>query len=161
MPPTRPPSLLDRLDVKDAATGIGLILVAAWFATTALRRLALGTPSNMGPGFFPLMVAAGLAAMGLLLIVGAFRRPTEPTEFTSLRGTICILAAPLVFAFGVAPLGFVPAIAATTFVASWGSRLMTLRFTLALTVALTGLSTLLFVKLLRMPVALFGPWLGY
>ena len=158
---TQQTRLRDRIDIGDVAAGVALVLVAAWFAATALRRLGLGSPANLGPGYFPLMVSAGLAAMGVLIVVGAFGRPTRVGDFTGPRAMLCILAAPLVFAFGVAPLGFVVAIAATTFLAAYGSRLMTLPFALALTVLLTGLSTVLFVQLLRMPVALFGPWLGF
>lgn len=151
----------ERIDFGDAATGLVLVLVAGWFAVTALRRLPIGTPASMGPGFFPLMVAAGLGALGLVIVIGSLRRATRPTGFTGARGTACVLAAPLLFAFGVGPFGFVPSIAAATFLAAFGSRLMTVRLALVLAVALTVLSTVLFVQLLNMPVALFGPRLGF
>lgn len=156
-----PRRLLDRIDIKEAATGALLLVVAGWFAATALRSLALGSPARMGPGFFPLMVSAGLAAMGMIILAGAFGRATETTGFVGARALLCVLASPLLFAFTVAPLGFAPSIALTALLAAYGSRLMSLRFALALSAILTLLSTALFVKLLRMPVQSFGPLLGF
>src|SRR5688500_18417272 len=45
-----------RVDVKELAAGLLLIVVAAVFAASALRNLKLGTANAMGPGYFPLMV---------------------------------------------------------------------------------------------------------
>ena len=42
-----------RVDPKDLITGVLLFALAVAFATIALRRLALGQPASMGPGFFP------------------------------------------------------------------------------------------------------------
>jgi hypothetical protein len=134
---------------------------AGWFASTALRRLALGTPSNMGPGFFPLMIAGFLAAVALLLVIGSFNRASRIEEFVRWRALACILGAPLIFALAIAPLGFVPTMALTTLIAACSSSRMTWRFALSLTAGLTALCTGLFVKLLQMPVPAFGPWLSW
>ena len=161
MPDLRPGRLAAAVDLKDALSGLALAGVGVWFAVTALRRLSLGSANAMGPGYFPLMVAIGLTLLGLAIALKAIGRATPEDRYVGPRALACILAAPLVFAFGVAPLGFVPAVALTGFVASYGSTKMRLGFALALTAGLTALSTLVFVQLLQMPVQLFGPLLGF
>jgi hypothetical protein len=149
-----------RVDLRDALTGLLLLGVACAFAVSALKRLALGTPSAMGPGFFPVMVAAGLGCVALLIFARSLGGSGRIEGRASLRALACVLGSPVLFALAIAPLGFVPALAAAAMLAAWGSSLMTLRFAVVLTGALTALCTLLFVQLLKMPVALFGPWLG-
>lgn len=149
-----------RVDPKDLITGVLLFALAVAFATIALRRLALGQPASMGPGFFPLTIAVVLGGLALAIAIRAFRRQGEALTFAGPRALACILLAPAAFALAVGPLGFIPAIALTGFVAAWGSRLMTVLYAALLTLFLTLLCTGIFVYLLRMPVSLFGPWLG-
>lgn len=150
-----------RIDLKDLAVGIALLGITAAFAVLALRRLALGTPSSMGPGFFPVMIAAALAVTAGFITLRAFGRPTLPTGFVRPRALVCILGAPIIFALAVAPLGFIPTLVLTTLLGAWSSERMTWRFALSLTAGLTALCTILFVKMLQMPVPLFGPWLDW
>ena len=154
-------NIAGRVDLRDLAVGLALLAIAAAFAVIALRRLALGTPSSMGPGFFPVMIAAALAVTAGLILVRAFGRATASTGFVRPRALFCILAAPIVFALAVAPLGFIPTLVLTTLLGAWSSERMTWRFALSLTAGLTVLCTVLFIKLLQMPVPLFGPWLDW
>ena len=149
-----------RVDMRDLATGILLLAAAGFFAVNGLMRLRLGTPAGMGPGFFPVMVAGGLAVAAILIIVRAVGRRAAIDGFVGPRSLVCILGAPLVFALAIAPLGFVPTMALTTLMAACGSRAMTWRFALGLTVSLTALCTGLFLNLLQLPVPAFGPWLS-
>lgn len=158
--PMSPGEVPRRVDLRDLATGLLLLAAAGLFALGVLTKLSIGTPAAMGPGFFPLMAAAGLAVVAVLIAVRAFGRPTEAVGFARPRPLVCVLGAPILFALLVAPLGFVPTIAATTLLATVGSRLMTWRFALATTAALTLLCTVVFIVLLKIPVPLFGPWLG-
>jgi hypothetical protein len=149
-----------RVDMRDLVTGILLLVAAGFFALNGLMRLRLGTPAGMGPGFFPVMIAGGLAVAAILIIVRAFGRRAAIDGFVGLRSLVCILGAPLVFALAIAPLGFVPTMALTTLIAACSSRAMTWRFALGLTVSLTALCTGLFLNLLQLPVPAFGPWLS-
>jgi hypothetical protein len=158
--PLSPGDAKRRVDLRDLASGLGLLVIAGLFALGVVTKLSIGTPSAMGPGFFPLMAAGALAVTALLITIRAFGRPTVAIGFAGPRVLACILCAPVLFAVGVAPFGFVPTIAVTTLLATWGSRLMTLRFALAVTAGLTLLCTIVFIQLLRIPVRLVGPWLG-
>jgi hypothetical protein len=80
--------------------------------------------------------------------------------FASPRALLCILAAPIVFAVGVEPVGFVPTMIVTMLIASFSSSRMTWRFALALTAGITLLCTVIFLYLLQMPVMAFGDLLG-
>jgi putative tricarboxylic transport membrane protein len=149
-----------RVDARDLATGILLLAASGFFALNGLLRLRLGTPSGMGPGFFPVMIAGGLALAAILIIVRAFGRTATIEGFVGARSLLCILGAPVVFALAIAPLGFVPTLGLTTLIAACGSRAMTWRFALGLTMCLTVLCTGLFLNLLQLPVPAFGPWLS-
>lgn len=88
----------------------GLLFLALGIAGIVLSgNYRLGTPGNMGPGYFPLMVSICLAAIGLLvtLNVGAGEAP-ERREI-ALRGPFVVLASIVVFALTLDRLGLVVA----------------------------------------------------
>jgi hypothetical protein len=147
--------------LKDLVCGLLFRLVAALFATSALRHLPAGSARNMGPGYCPLMVTVGLAAVGIAVVVRSFARQDFGIRFVPLKSLVLTLSAPFAFAITVKPLGFVAAVALTVFISAWASRRMTLRLSLSLSLFLTILSAVLFHYLLRMPVALLGPWLTF
>jgi hypothetical protein len=156
---TRAPGSRLRIDVKELAAGLLLIVVAALFAASALRNLKLGTANAMGPGYFPVMITIPLAAIGLFIAARSIGRTTEPQLLIRPIALLLVLAAPVIFAFTIQGLGFLPAVALTVLVAAWGSRNMTVRTAVIVTVALAVLCTVIFYYLLRMPVQLVGPWL--
>lgn len=151
---------LARASLTDLITSALLLSAAGFFGYVAWRGLKIGTPGAMGPGYFPLMVAALLAFLAVVIAIRAFSHDARPADVAGFRAMALILAAPAAFAFMIGPCGFIPAIAASTFIASWSSSLMTWRFALATTLFMTALSTGIFVYLLKMPVTLFGTWLG-
>ena len=150
-----------RVDLKELAAGLLLILVAAAFAVSALRNLSLGTAGSMGPGYFPLLVTMPLALIGLIVAARAFGRGNAPQETVRPLAFVLVLAAPVAFALTVKGLGFVGAIALTVLTSAWASRAMTLRTALITTAVLAVLCVGIFYHLLRMPLVLFGPWLTW
>jgi hypothetical protein len=148
-----------RIDVKELAAGALLVVVAALFATSALRNLKLGTANAMGPGYFPVMISIPLAAIGLFMSGRAIGRASEPMTLIRPVALLLVLAAPIAFALTIASLGFLPAVTLTVLVAAWASRLMTVRTAATVTAALVVLCIVIFYYLLRMPVQLVGPWL--
>lgn len=148
-----------RIDLKEFVAGAVFMLVAAAFAFSALRNLSLGTAGKMGPGYFPLMVAAALALIGLVISLRAFAGRTETINVVGWRALVLVLAAPAAFALTVAPLGFVAAIVFATATAAWASRVMTVRFSLSLVLFMTTLCVVVFSTILKMPVPLIGAWL--
>lgn len=148
-----------RIDLKEFVAGAIFMLVAAAFASSALRNLSLGTAGKMGPGYFPLMVAAALALIGLVIALRAFAGQTETINVVGWRGLVLVLAAPAAFALTITPLGFVAAIVCATAIAAWASSVMTVRFSLSLVLFMTALCVVVFSYILKMPVPLIGAWL--
>lgn len=148
--------LTTRINRKDLATGLIFIAVGALFLQSALRSLAIGSPLNMGPGFFPIILSGMLIAIGLGTIISGIN--VENTSFGSWpwRGIVCVCAAPLIFAFGIRPLGMVITIFLLSLVASYASNRMTLRVALPLSLCLSAFCSLVFIYLLGLPMPILG-----
>lgn len=146
------------VDLKEILSGVLMIAFAAFFAWIVLRPggLSLGSARSMGPGYFPLMVAMLLGALGLLLVIHGFARGTDSITLVPLRSFFLILVAPVVFALLVRPFGFVIGVATMLMIASWASYRMTWQWSIYITVGMTIFSTVLFMYLLKMPVTLLG-----
>lgn len=152
-----------QINVKDAASGAIFLVIAAWFAL-GTTDLTIGTPLRMGPGFFPLMLAAVLALLGVIIVVQAFGHASAPMKAVPWRGALLILGAPIVFGMtvrgfpplGIPALGLVPSVALTVLLASWASRKMTLGLSIVLTVLLTIFCLAVFQRALGLPVPPFG-----
>lgn len=145
-------------DKKDMLSGLLMVALAAGFAWLVLKPqgLSLGTARAMGPGYFPLMVAIVLAALGLIMIVLSFGRETESIELVPLRSVALVMLGPVLFALLVRPLGFVAAVAAMVMVSAWSSQRMTWKWAIYTTFGMVVFSVLLFYYMLAMPISLWG-----
>ena len=114
----------------------------------------------MGPGYFPLILAGLLVALGLAIVGYGFGHAATGSMAVPWRGLVLILSAPVVFGLTVRGLGLVPALALVVVIASFASQRMALWLALALTVGLTAFCVLVFSFGLGLPLRLFGPWLG-
>ena len=148
-----------KLDIANLLCGLLFLALGAFFALQSLR-LDIGTTVRMGPGSFPLLLAAALILLGLVVLAGAFRGSGEAIGTIPWRGLMFILPAPVLFGLTVRGLGFVPALFFTTLIAAFASRRMTGLKAIVLATGLTVFSTLLFSYALGLPYAHFGPWLG-
>jgi len=119
------------------------------------QRYRFGTPARMGPGFFPIMLGGILVALGLSLTVPALIRTGEPLSRVHLRPLLTILAAIVVFALLLQPLGFV--LAATILVLISGLADPELRpvESVGLALLLTTFSVVIFVMMLGLPLNLW------
>lgn len=141
-------------------TTVGLVF-CVW-ATT----YKLGTASNMGPGYFPLMLSALLVLLGIANIVKSVVAETANTVGAfAVRPLFFILLANVLFgillgglsAIGLRPFGLVVAIIALVIVASVADPTSSKKQSLILAMILAGVSTVLFVWLLGMPLPVL-PW---
>ena len=141
----------------------GLIFIAfgAAFAIAALNY-DLGTALRMGPGYFPLLLAALLSLLGIGIVAqGLMHGDDLPIGPIPWRGIVLISAAILFFGFGVRRLGLAPALFAAVFLSALSSERMSLALAAGLALALTAFCILIFVEALGMPVPLLGPWLRF
>lgn len=144
-----------RADTKDLVGGGALTLTGLYmfYAATGYR---IGTPQQMGPGYFPMIVSGLLIVLGVLIASLALTR-SGTIDKPEWRPLIAISASVLVFALSVRTIGLVPAVFAATVAAAMGHRGLRPVPTLALGIGLAVGTWILFVKLLglTMPALLW------
>jgi hypothetical protein len=144
---------------KDFWCGLLLLAVAAIFSA-GLLGLPIGTAFRMGPGYFPMVLTILLAGLGVAILINSLRVEGAPVGNISLRA-LFLIASPIVF-FGstVRGLGLVLSLSitvlATTFAARDWNPVTAISTTLALIIGCIAI----FVLGLRLPLSLFGPWVG-
>ena len=134
----------------------GILFIAVGIAFVVLAHgYRIGTPARMGPGFFPLVLGGFLSLLGLSLSIPAMIREGEPLPRLGLRPVLAVLAAIVVFALLLQPLGFV--LSAVVLVVIGGLADPELRRveSLGLALLLTAFSVAIFVVLLGLP---FNLW---
>ncbi len=140
---------------KNFAVGAIFVGLAAVFALSA-TSLNIGTAGRMGPGYFPLMLAAALALLGLALVGVGLIAEGEMPAAANIRGIALVGLAVAVFAFGVRPIGVVPSVFASSFLFSLAGREFSPKPAAVTALVLAIGSWLLFVIALRMPWSAFG-----
>ena len=112
-----------QFDSTNALCGLTFIALGCFFVYQCLN-LELGTAFRMGPGYFPLILAAILTLLGVVVLVQAMRVEGEPMGPLALRGMLFILPAPVFFGLTVRGLGFVPSLFFTALIAAFASSRM-------------------------------------
>lgn len=143
-------------DKRDMTCGLLFVAIGLFFALKALIELPIGTPSAMGPGFFPVMLGAMLTAFGLAIAASALGKPAVAFAAIGWRGVTLISAAVLTFALAVQPLGMLPALILATFIAAYAPAQARFWPAAALSVGLTLFNILVFIVALRLPYPIIG-----
>ncbi|WP_341992086.1 tripartite tricarboxylate transporter TctB family protein [Azorhizobium sp. AG788] len=144
---------------KDVISGLLFIALAGLFAWQS-RELNIGTAMRMGPGYFPLFLSILLGGLGLIVLVNGLRVPGEAPSGIVWRALILLTLSTLLFGFAMRPLGFLPALAATVFLATLASRKFNLVTALSITGVMCVFCWAVFILGLGLPIPLLGPWLG-
>ena len=148
---------------------LGGALLVATGAAAALAGIGydMGTLRQMGSGFYPVVLGALLALIGLVLLATATRAPdahlaTAPAETAHLsgpavqwRGWLCILGGALAFVVLGQHGGLVPASFVSVFVAALGDRNNSVRDAAALAALMTILGVVVFHYGLHLLLPLF------
>lgn len=146
-----------QFDSTNAICGLTFIALGGFFIYQCLD-LDLGTAFRMGPGYFPLILAAILTLLGVVVLVQATRMQGEPMGPLALRGMLFILPAPVFFGLTVRGLGFVPSLFFAALIAAFASSRMKPLLAVLLAGAITLFSVLVFSYALGLPFERFGPW---
>jgi hypothetical protein len=146
-------------NISDIGAGLIFIVIGLLFGLGAMD-LELGTPLRMGPGYFPLILAGLLVVLGLVIVVYGLGHAATGRLTVPWRGLVAILAAPVVFGLTVRGLGLAPALALVALISAFASRRMSVALAVGLSLGLTVFCVLVFSFGLRLPLRLFGPWLG-
>jgi hypothetical protein len=146
------------IEIRDLIAGGVLAAFGVFVALYATHHYDIGTPSSMGPGFFPVALGWLLAGLGAVIALMSLRKTVQVLHPppVSLRALLAIAAAILVFSLLVERLGLVPATVALTFVAVFAERPVRWRRTLLLAGGLSLLSWLVFTVGLGMTLPAFA-----
>lgn len=146
-----------QFDSTNAICGLTFIALGCFFIYQCLN-LELGSALRMGPGYFPLFLAAILTLLGAIVLVQATRVQGEPIGPIALRGMLFILPAPVFFGLTVRGLGFVPSLFFAALIAAFASSRMKPGMAVVLAAAITLFSVAVFSYALGLPFERFGPW---
>jgi len=147
-------------NTKDLAAGLIFVFIGLAFGSMALE-MELGSARRMGPGYFPLLLAGVLVALGAAIVWQGLRRPAEAVGGMPWRGLILVVATPILFGLTLRGIGLMPAVFGVVVISAAASRMARLVPTVLLAVALTLFCVLVFVEGLNLPIRLVGPWLSF
>jgi hypothetical protein len=118
----------------DLIGGILVALAGLFVLFYALAQYRLGTPQNMGPGYFPASLGSLTAVIGLVIIAMSFRVSASFPEIAWLSA-FWIFVSIIGFIVGMIWLGMLPAVALTVIFSSLADRDSRPRETVLLVIA--------------------------
>jgi hypothetical protein len=137
----------------------GPFLVAAGVITLlAVWDYPAGTAARMGPGYWPRLLGFLLIGLGVMIWLAETRNAEDAPGRILLRPVLMIFASIIVFALSAERLGLAAAITLTVSLAVFARPGARLAEASVLTIGLVAFSTLLFVKLLGVPLPLLPNW---
>jgi len=144
---------------KDFWSGI----VFLFFGLSAIvigQDYEMGTAGRMGPAYFPSVLGGLLALIGAASLIRSFFRQGEPIGRLYWRELSLVLVAVLLFGFLVRDAGLIPATLVLIMISSYAGQKFNLAKSIALAIGAALFAVGLFVKLLGLPMPMFGPWFG-
>lgn len=142
---------------KDALSGALFLALGVGFFYFA-SGYRLGTATQMGPGYFPLLLSGLLMLFGLVLIVRSFFGEREEFGTISLRATVPVLVGSLAFALLLYPAGLPLAVMTTVLIGVLAASDARPLQSIILAVVMAAVCILIFVTLLGQHIPLIGSW---
>ena len=159
-------------ETRDFFAGTLLAVIGLFAGVHAGFSYDVGSPANMGPGFFPLVIGCTLALLGLVIALMARRAMLHQlqTQHTVERPPIyrygaiknfgwlpavSVVAAIALFSQTLEALGLIPATILLTLCACLAQQPYRLTRSVVLAITLSVLAWLIFVVGLGMPVSAF------
>ena len=144
---------------KDFWTGI-IFLFFGLGAIIIGQDYEMGTAGRMGPAYFPTVLGGLLSLVGAIAVVRSLLRPGEAVGKFYVKELVIILSAVLLFGFLMRGAGLVPAVIVIVALSAFASPKFKLGEAALLAGGLALFAVVVFVKLLGLPMPIFGPWLG-
>jgi hypothetical protein len=140
----------------------GAIYLALAIAVIVIGRdYQFGTSARMGPGYFPTVLGAVLAIIGIVSIGRSFIRPGEAISAIAWRPLALVLGATVLFGLLLPRAGVLIALPCLIVVSALASRNSRPDVTsIAALVGLVAFCVVVFVKGLGVPMPLVGTWFG-
>ena len=142
-------------DRKLVCTGVIFTLISGGAALEVLK-LDVGSPTEMGPGFFPLILSILLAGIGLTTIAIGIRAPVQVRlEPWPVFQTLIVIAGVFCFAGLIESRGLVPAVTAIVLLACVARLRHRMIEVLAILAVMLAMSIGIFVYGIQLPIALW------
>jgi len=139
----------------------GAIFMAFGGAAVILGRdYPFGTTFKMGPGYFPTVLGALLALVGLITVLRGLLRPGTAVGVLAYREILLVLTATVLFGVLLRGAGLMVAVVLLVMVGAYASRYFRWGTALALAAGMAAFCVLVFVKALGLPLPILGPWFG-
>ncbi|MBC9247106.1 tripartite tricarboxylate transporter TctB family protein [Paracoccus sp. 11-3] len=138
-------------DYHDLWGGAAMTATGAAVALYCLGHYDFGTMRQMGPGFFPVVLGAILAGLGLLIAIPAWFRAGVVAPFAALDAVV-VLAAIAIFGFGLTRLGLVTSTASAVLIASLAAPRGGWLWRIILALVITVLTWVIFKQGLQMTI---------
>ena len=145
---------------KDFWTGV-IFLVFGLSAVVIGRDYAIGTAGKMGPAYLPTVLGGLLSVVGAVAVFRSFKRMGEQIEKFHLKELFIVLAAVVLFGLLMRGAGLAPAAVVLIMISAYASPEFKWHEALLLALGMAGFAVLVFVKLLGLPLQVFGPWLQF
>lgn len=145
---------------KDFWTGV-IFLVFGLSAVLIGRDYAMGTAGKMGPAYFPTVLGGLLTLIGGIAVVRSLRRLGEPIEKFHLKELFIVLSAVVLFGVLMRGAGLAPAAVVLIVISAYAAPQFKWHEALILAGGMALFAVLVFVKLLGLPMPIFGPWLQF
>jgi hypothetical protein len=144
---------------KDFWTGT-IFMVIGGAAVMLGRDYPFGTTFKMGPGYFPTVLGALLALVGLITVLRSLLRPGTAVGALAYREIFLVLTATLLFGVLLRGAGLIVAVLLLVMVSAYASRYFRWGTAVALAAGMAAFCVLVFVKALGLPIPMLGPWFG-
>jgi hypothetical protein len=145
--------------MRDVLAGLVFAAFGLAFAVSA-TAYDIGSPVQMGPGYFPIVLGIILVILGGLVAVrGVLATDDQAIGVVPWRAIVLVLAAVIVFGLTVRGLGLIPSTFIASGLAALASRRSRLITIVAVSIGLTIVCVLVFVVALSLRLPLVGPWL--
>ena len=148
-----------RRDWHDLWGGAAMTAIGAFVALYSVAQYDIGSLRRMGPGFFPVVLGALLAGLGLMIALPAWHRAGETRPF-DVPQALAVLAAIGLFGLGLQGLGLALATAGAVLIASLPAPRRGWRWRLILAAIITVLTWLVFKQGLQMTMPVWPDFPG-
>jgi Tripartite tricarboxylate transporter TctB family len=144
---------------KDFWAGLLYIFFGS-IAIIVARDYGMGTGAKMGPAYFPTILGALLAGIGLISVIRSLITPGTPIGAFAFKGLILVTASVVLFGFIARGVGLVVALPLLVVMSASASKRFRWRTALIMAAVLTMFCSVVFVEGLGIPLPIVGPWLG-
>ena len=153
-------STFEKKSRQNVFAGLIFLAIAALFAIQGMRY-DLGTMLQMGPGFFPVVLAGMLGILGVVVFIAGIRQSPEPVDGpVAWRAIVLICLALAIFAAGARALGLVPVVLLCTFLTAMASQKNSVVSAAIMSAVMAALCYLIFKVGLAVTLPTIGPWFG-